>query len=150
MWEIKALSTPLVYITKGRLLQSYSLLHKIARLYFELCTLTLIYYGQPCPVLNFVASDVFQDSPGYQFVSVQFYKNVFLVCDWSPVPWKLKEPSPAAIDVRFLLCRARWLTSWLPNFSVGPWCWEHTCQSGCSLRGQVEQLILCDTCCNNS
>lgn len=57
-----------VYIRMDFFEQSYGLLHKIAPLYFELCTCTLIYYAQSCPVLNLVASDKFQDSPGYQFV----------------------------------------------------------------------------------
>ena len=60
---------------------SFLLLHKIAYLYLELPTLTLIYYGQACPVLNSVASGVFQDSPGYQFVEVEFYENAFLGYD---------------------------------------------------------------------
>lgn len=64
---IKESSLP-VYIRMDFFEQSYWLLHKIAPLYFELCTCTLIYYAQSCPVLNLVASGEFQDSPGYQFV----------------------------------------------------------------------------------
>lgn len=103
---------------------------------------TLIYYGQSCSVLNLVASDIFQDLPADLCC--------FLKCDWSPAFWKLKGPSAATIHLWFHVCLARLCTYSLPNLAVGPWCWEHTCHSGCSLRGQLEQLILCDTFCNNS
>lgn len=72
------------------------------------------------------------------------------LADWSPAPWKAQRAistnnrlvTPLALLVDGRLC--------CQNFSGGLWCWEHTCQRGCSLGGQLERLIQRDSCGNNS
>lgn len=69
--------------------------------FFETGTRTLIYYAQSFPVLNLVASEKFQDSPGCRFVSIHLCKKTSPQSDWSQVHWELKGPSGATIDLPF-------------------------------------------------